>query len=179
MTCLPIVFAWTCSISLAVTRAYHVFKVTDTARATYLNLMNEERKRLRLEPLSWSTVYMDRANTYDSMCDNHVGYSPPADKYGQILFRSKTKYSPFNGELAKAAVEHWLTEKNFLDPPFYRCTIRTTTRYTHRCGHYAQILNREASQVGCGEMQCKKNIRVVVCGFDKQLSQTESKKPGT
>ncbi|KAK6965135.1 hypothetical protein BgiMline_029127, partial [Biomphalaria glabrata] len=50
-TCLPIVLAWTCCMSLAVTRAYYVFRVTDTARATYLNLMNEERKKLRLEPL--------------------------------------------------------------------------------------------------------------------------------
>lgn len=46
-------------MSLAVTRAYYVFRVTDTARATYLNLMNEERKKLRLEPLVSKNTHED------------------------------------------------------------------------------------------------------------------------
>ncbi|XP_055864596.1 uncharacterized protein LOC106059934 [Biomphalaria glabrata] len=173
VTCLPLVLAWTCCISVTESRASQVFSVSTDAIKAYLDLMNAERKLYGLVPLGWNNVLRNRANTYGLICDNHRGYGAPADKYGQLLFKTSNKYTPQNGDLARMAVAEWLKEKSRLDPPAYRCTTRSILQ----CAQYAQIVNKDARHVGCGEMQCFR--RVVVCGFDHPLSGTETKKPGT
>ncbi|KAK6965134.1 hypothetical protein BgiMline_029126, partial [Biomphalaria glabrata] len=50
-TCLPLVLAWTCCISVTESRAYQVFSVSTDAIKAYLDLMNAERKLYGLAPL--------------------------------------------------------------------------------------------------------------------------------
>ncbi|MDH5655811.1 MAG: CAP domain-containing protein, partial [Spirochaetia bacterium] len=78
-----------------------------------------------------------------------------AQKYGENLFMGTVGYYT-----VKDAVKSWESEKK----DYHGGPIKNDRNF-YKIGHYTQLIWKQTTHVGCGQVECKRNL-IVVCNYN-------------
>jgi hypothetical protein len=154
---------------------------------TILNYHNALRQANGLQPLRWGKAEAQKAadwatylKTNEQCVIRHpINTSEERDKYipnfmGQNLYAGFGY--PDNPASAKSAISSWFSECSDYKPPSEGEDIPTNFE---KVGHFTQLLWKDATIVGCAEIQCPKEMRdnnnvlvqtkgaIIACNYDK------------
>jgi uncharacterized protein YkwD len=105
-----------------------------------------------IPPLAWSAAIAGVAQAYAEQLSGSCDLIHSSSGYGENLAGSYG--SP------QAVVDAWAAEiDNFSYTTFPECCSGV-------CGHYTQIVWRDAAQFGCGHASCANGGSVWVCDYD-------------
>ncbi|XP_059177206.1 uncharacterized protein LOC131956679 [Physella acuta] len=101
--------------------------LNDDARNAFLKAHNDARAKTGAKPLKWHRNAENVARNHISKCV----FQHSTTAYGENLYATTVKPSNIPA-LAADAVEAWVDEQKYADPPVWSCM-------TGKCGHYTQV----------------------------------------
>jgi pathogenesis-related protein 1 len=116
---------------------------------------NKARVAVGVKPLKWSATLAANAQKWaDHLASTTCQMQHSSDGvYGENLYRGTAGHFS-----ASDASKAWEAEKKDYDGPLTRSNLKAV-------GHYTQMVWRETTRIGCGEVTCAKNL-LVVCNYD-------------
>ena len=134
------------------------FASAQTGLDQMLDLHNQERESLGLEPLQWSDELAEGAQKWAANMAFRNQASHSGSGHGENIW-----FGPNGSATVEEMFAMWLNEKaNFIadQPVPENCTVAW-----ENCGHYSQIVWSQSSQIGCA-MAVSVDTDYVVCRYD-------------
>lgn len=122
----------------------------------YLQLHNEARKEVGVDPLKWDLTLEAYARDYAKERSGDCDLIHSGGPYGENIYWG---YGEGYND-AKAAMKYWLDEKQFYDYDNNICM------FGRECLHYTQIVWKDSKRLGCASATCPDDRVFFTCNYD-------------
>lgn len=126
----------------------------------FVDAHNELRARFGVTPMKWDRKLARQARRWSNAMrkDCQMLHSSGPHKYGQSVFRSHDNWNA----TAKDAVDEWGKEEAIYDRQKEKCLDGRTFK---ECGHFALMVGKRSTKVGCARSECFKGGVFITCNY--------------
>lgn len=120
----------------------------------YLNIQNQARADVGVEPLTWDDKVAAYAQNYANQRIIDCNLVHSEGPYGENLAWGGGDLSAID------AAKMWVDEKPYYDYDSNSCTPG------QMCGHYTQVVWKNSTRVGCAKVTCNSGGTFIGCNYD-------------
>lgn len=124
----------------------------------FVDAHNELRARYGVPPMKWDNQLARQARRWSNRMRKDCELVHSGHKYGESLFRSHDDWNA----TAKEAVFWWGKEESIYDRNTEQCT---GGRAYKECGHFALMVGKRSTKVGCARAECFKGGVFITCNY--------------
>jgi uncharacterized protein YkwD len=124
----------------------------------FVDAHNELRARYGVPPMKWDRKLARQARRWSNRMRKDCELVHSGHKYGESLFRSHDDWNA----TAKEAVFWWGKEESIYDRDTEQCT---GGRAYKECGHFALMVGKRSTKVGCARAECFKGGVFITCNY--------------